>query len=807
MSSSKECFEKDIVGEKANKLSYEDAIDLIFPYATPYEDQQVGIENTLNALYANGFHLIEGPCGTGKTLISLTAALGAIRNPDTKYKRALVITSVKQQQKAFEHDISEINEAIIDKYGNKRKAPDGKGPVNSLTIVGKQDLCPYVDSGAIENSEISYECSQLKQSTYDVSHRISTHDNHLSDGANKIIEAGKQTEGSNQSKLAQQARGNPTHDQIEDAAFQPHPIAQYEATVCPYYAQALIDDEKGTQTMKYDGMMDAANLRDTAAQLGTCPYEVMNNGITEAEVVIGNYAHVFDENTVQATTQSIIDEETILIVDEAHMLIERARDQLSQSITRSELTEAIDAIELLHQNKDRLTSRTRNRVDKELRHAQTSLAETRIYKQLFEDLIEFIDTLSDVYCERQYNNSDSSLTPEEKIPLRDPESTQTGQLMSWFEQQPYETELYEDAKYKTKAISNAVNTLMNDLDDVAQNVNPNAVEGVGGYISKKYYADEQDYITKVEMAAEDADKNIDFSQHKTAHDMYTIELNTENCIPAYDLATQFNKFGGGIVMSATLSPIDITSEIIGLGLVETGYTSDVFDLSFPPENRESYIVGLDKYTSNNRGSVQTNNDVRQQYKETIKTIVETTRGNTLVCMPKYSEAKWIGEYLDETTNTPVYIDESSSNAETTNMREDFIDEQKAVLTTSLRGTLTEGVDYDGDDLQNVIVVGVPLTNPNSYQARAIRTVFGLNFGKRNAFDYAFTLPAIFKSRQALGRVIRSKTDVGMRFLLDERYTKTSSPHEFLTEQQQTEYQTLSKDGLTDAIRSFWNEVK
>jgi len=794
----------DIVSKRMEKLSVEDAIGAFFPYDSPYSDQQTGIENAITALYSNNFHLIEGACGTGKTLISLTAAMAAIRNPDTKYKRALVATSVKQQQKAFEGDIETINESILDEYGDRRRAPEGKKPIDSLTIVGKQDLCPYVDSGAIDKQDISTECSQLKQNTYETSMRISAHDNHVSDGANKIIQSGKLTEKDSQSKRAQRVRGDPTHNMVDNPAFQPHPVAQYDNTVCPYYAQALIDDEKDQQTMSYDGMMDANTLRSQAAQLGTCPYEVMREGIKRGEIIIGNYAHVFDETTVQATTQSIIDDETILIVDEAHMLIERARDQLTKTVSRSELSQAIEAIDMFIQNKNKLTSQTKEKVEKDLRHAQTSISEMKMYKNLFKDMIGFIDSLSNVYCERQHNDPDERLTESEVIALKNPESTQTGQLMNWLESQPYTDELYEDAKYKLQAISNAISETITDVGSIGSGINPNTVKTAGDYISKKFYADEVDYVTKIQLTQEREDRSIDYMGVDTYSDIYAAELQTQNCMPAYDLATQFSKFGAGIIMSATLSPVEVTSEIIGLDLLDTGYTSDVFGLSFPEENRESYILPLDKYTSSNRGSPANNNSVRQKYKQAVENIVTTTRGNTLICMPKYAEAKWIGEYLDSKLSIPIYIDESSSNDETNQLRTNFINEQKAVLTTSLRGTLTEGVDYDGNDLSNVIVVGIPLTDPTSYRSKAIRNTYTLKFGSSSAFDYSFTLPAIFKTRQALGRVIRSADDTGMRFLLDERYGDGRTASKFLTEQQQTEYTQINMTELKNEIRTFWN---
>jgi DNA excision repair protein ERCC-2 len=109
-----------ISDSKSNEFDLENIIDNLFPYDSIYPNQEKGIENTLDTIRDNGFHLIEGACGTGKTLIALVSALGVIRDPNTNYQRALVVTSVKQQQTAFEEDIGKINEAIIERWGHKK---------------------------------------------------------------------------------------------------------------------------------------------------------------------------------------------------------------------------------------------------------------------------------------------------------------------------------------------------------------------------------------------------------------------------------------------------------------------------------------------------------------------------------------------------------------------------------------------------------------------------------------------------------------------------------------------------------------
>jgi len=51
----------------------------------------------------------------------------------------------------------------------------------------------------------------------------------------------------------------------------------------------------------------------------------MNVMLEEADVVVGNYNHLFDPRT-RPLLSSILDDQTFVIVDEAHRLEERVRD-------------------------------------------------------------------------------------------------------------------------------------------------------------------------------------------------------------------------------------------------------------------------------------------------------------------------------------------------------------------------------------------------------------------------------------------------------------------------------------------------
>ncbi|ELY50345.1 helicase c2 [Natronorubrum bangense JCM 10635] len=55
----------------------------IFGHAEPYDEQVDGIETTIDTARDDGYTVVEGACGTGKTMIALTAGIDLVRDPET----------------------------------------------------------------------------------------------------------------------------------------------------------------------------------------------------------------------------------------------------------------------------------------------------------------------------------------------------------------------------------------------------------------------------------------------------------------------------------------------------------------------------------------------------------------------------------------------------------------------------------------------------------------------------------------------------------------------------------------------------
>ena len=145
-------------------------------------------------------------------------------------------------------------------------------------------------------------------------------------------------------------------------------------------------------------------------------------------------------------------------------------------------------------------------------------------------------------------------------------------------------------------------------------------------------------------------------------------------------------------------------------------------------------------------------------------------GNVIIYFQSYAEALRYTKLLEPELSIPIFLDETGVSAK--EIREKFfrIGEQggKALLVTYLWGTLSEGVDFRDSRGRTVIVVGVGYPALND-RIKAVESAYDTVFGCGEGWEFAVQVPTIRKVRQAMGRVVRSPEDYGVRILLDSRY--------------------------------------
>ena len=93
--------------------------------------------------------------------------------------------------------------------------------------------------------------------------------------------------------------------------------------------------------------------------------------------------------------------------------------------------------------------------------------------------------------------------------------------------------------------------------------------------------------------------------------------------------------------------------------------------------------------------------------------------------------------------------------------------ESGVMFAVCGGKWSEGLDYRGEMLNGAMVVGLPLA-PFNRVRRMMIDYFRHKFGAEGEF-LCYTLPAINRSLQALGRVLRTPEDKGVLVLAEKRF--------------------------------------
>ena len=265
--------------------------------------------------------------------------------------------------------------------------------------------------------------------------------------------------------------------------------------------------------------------------------------------------------------------------------------------------------------------------------------------------------------------------------------------------------------------------------------------------------------------------------------------------PSWLLRKALARGMAAIFFSATLTPMDYYRTLLG------GAPEDpVLQLAspFPPENLAVLIQ--DRIQTHFKGRAESLGDVV----EAIGTLVQGRRGNYLVYFPSYQYLNDILQaFQARFPLIPVLVQRPGM---TEPEREAFLAafsvEHRETLAgfAVLGGIFGEGIDLVGERLIGAVIVGVGLP-----QLCVERNLIRDYFQQQNAagFDYAYTFPGMNRVLQAIGRVIRSETDRGVVLLIDARFNEPR--YRRLFPRWWEFVRVRHSAALSDAVGGFWHQ--
>ncbi|MCK4808560.1 MAG: ATP-dependent DNA helicase, partial [Candidatus Aenigmarchaeota archaeon] len=306
-----------------------------------------------------------------------------------------------------------------------------------------------------------------------------------------------------------------------------------------------------------------------------------------------------------------------------------------------------------------------------------------------------------------------------------------------------------------KAVSDDFNQFINELliagDIVTNERKVSYIESVGRFLTTWCGRDEG--FVRIVRAKRNIDGSAGFN---VCYDCLDPSMLTKDL---------FEKLHSVVLMSGTLTPVDMFMNVLGLD--EKTTESLVLDSPFPRENR--LILIKDDVTTK---FTERSEDQSYKIAGNIVKAMNNIPGNIGVFFPSYGMMGSIYDLMEHSTVDKEIMAERRDMTKTDKKR--FFDRfssyakkgNGAALFAVVGANFSEGVDFPGELMNGVIVVGLPLEKPD-IKNQALINYYDFKFQK--GWEYGYTYPAMNKVMQTAGRCIRSETDRGVIMLMDKRF--------------------------------------
>ncbi|MEO7031035.1 MAG: ATP-dependent DNA helicase [Herbaspirillum sp.] len=238
-----------------------------------------------------------------------------------------------------------------------------------------------------------------------------------------------------------------------------------------------------------------------------------------------------------------------------------------------------------------------------------------------------------------------------------------------------------------------------------------------------------------------------------------------NVVPAPHLTGRHAAAHVTVLFSGTLSPSDFYSDLLGL---PQNTTCKNVDGPFNSEQLAVQVAGniSTRYRDRERSLLPITDVVVRQY--------QAQPGNYLCFFSSFEYLDRVVECLQRVQpDLPTWIQTRNMDESSRQLFLDHFTEQgQGVGFAVLGGAFSEAVDLPGRRLIGAFVATLGLPPVNAINER-MKLAMDKIFGTDKGYDYTYLYPGMRKVVQAAGRVIRTESDRGTIFLIDDRYRRAS----------------------------------
>ncbi|TQV72810.1 ATP-dependent DNA helicase [Aliikangiella marina] len=293
-------------------------------------------------------------------------------------------------------------------------------------------------------------------------------------------------------------------------------------------------------------------------------------------------------------------------------------------------------------------------------------------------------------------------------------------------------------------------------DGFAGGMNNHQIEGFHDWLKSLYR-----YYFISELYSEDH-KTIISGTRSTSSQKLAVSLKLLCLDPASYLTKKYQSARALIGFSATVTPLDYYSQV-------TGLSEDSVKLKLPPvfpiENQLTVRCDfIDTRWKHRDSSISLLCDL-------ILSTIHAKPGKYLVFLPSYAYLTQCYDHFVQANQeiSTIKQQKNSTDKEKSTFLKAFFECADSLLGFAiLGGVFGEGVDFSGEALDGVIVIGAGMPQPSLEQNLIEQHIEDKGF---NGFKYNYQFPGFTRVKQTAGRVIRSETDKGVVILVDPRFRR------------------------------------
>ncbi len=456
-------------------------------------------------------------------------------------------------------------------------------------------------------------------------------------------------------------------------------------------------------------------LLEFAEERKVCPFELSLDISLFCDAVILDYNYCFDPRVkLKRFFAEGINGNYIFLVDEAHNLIDRAREMFSAELYKEDF---LKVRAKLMENWTALAD-THPSTKEELKREEQREKVLKLMKRLSTSLSNCSKALVPI----------KKLCDSKEIPaVREPEIEDFASILN------RAAVLFGEL---TEESSHAEISLDNEVLELYFNIRA---------FLETYETEDECYVNYGEIDGKGR-----------------LKIRLFNVNPSKELRKCTDRARSSIFFSATLLPVTYYMDLISGDRNDyTIYASSSFDNS-----KRGIFISRDVSSKYTRRS----DSEYQRIAAEIFEITSVRKGNYMVFFPSYAFLREVTErYLNsfEDPGQEILIQEKYMDEESRERFLDHFENSDRLLAFCVSGGIfAEGIDLKEERLIGAVIVGTALPQV-SYERSLLKEYFEEH--ELDGFDYAYRYPGMNKVLQAAGRVIRTESDVGIVALLDERF--------------------------------------